>query len=266
MAGVHQPELVFPVEPSGWRAAFARRIGVDRLWGRTPAGAWRLARVATVPVHARLAPASAFYGTERIPRDGGVLIAANHFTALDPMLIGLVSPRGVHFFAKGQLFRRSMLTEAIRWAGCIPVGVGFDNRTALRHAAALLEGGRVVGIFIEGARQRAGGIGDSMPGAALLALRAGVPVVPCGLDTFGWSKRSRRPCTVVFGEPLYLEPGSGRERTAHATARIGEEVEMAWKAAVEAARSGRSRELPDGTRRRGWLDVWKHAVLHRARS
>jgi 1-acyl-sn-glycerol-3-phosphate acyltransferase len=261
-----QLEPVYAIPPSGSRAELVRRLGVDRLWGRDPARAWRLARVAVVPALARLAPGSAVYGAERIPRDGGVLIAANHFTALDPVLIGLAAPRGVHFFAKGQLFRRSVLTEVIRWVGSIPVGVGFDNRAALRHASALLGAGRVVGIFIEGARQRSDEPGEAMPGAALLAVGAGVPVVPCGLDTFGWSKRHRRPCTVVFGHPLRFDAGSGRERTAQATARIGEEVEKAWRAAVAAGEAGRPRVLAGGTRRRGWLDVWKLAFRHRARA
>jgi 1-acyl-sn-glycerol-3-phosphate acyltransferase len=148
----------------------------------------------------------------------------------------------------------------------IPVGVGFDNRSALRHAAALLSAGRMVGIFIEGKRQQGEELGDAMPGAALLALRAEATVVPCGLDTHGWSKARPRPCAVVFGDPIRFEPGSGRERTAHATARIAEEVEKAWRAAVAVNRAGRPEQLPDGTRRRTWFDVWRYAATHRARA
>jgi 1-acyl-sn-glycerol-3-phosphate acyltransferase len=259
-------ELVFPVPPSGARAALLRRLGVDRLWGRDPARAWRLGRIAVTPVLARLAPGSAVYGAERIPLDGGVVIAANHFTALDPVFVGVATPRGVHFFAKGQLFDRSLLTEVIVWAGAIPVGFRADSRAALRHASALLRAGRVVGIFVEGARQRSDEPGEAMPGAALLAVREGVPVVPCGLDTFGWSKRGRRPCTVVFGEPLTFEGQHGREAIGLATERIEEAVESAWRAAVEAAEAGRPAALPDGTRRRGWRDAWTFALTRRARS
>jgi 1-acyl-sn-glycerol-3-phosphate acyltransferase len=260
-----ETELVFLVPPSGPRGALLRRLGVDRFWGRDPAGAWRLARVGIIPVLARLAPNSAVYGVERIPREGGVLIAANHFTALDPVLVGVAVPRGVHFFAKGQLFERSLLTEAVRWAGSIPVGSRADSRAALRHASALLGAGRVVGIFVEGARQRSDEPGEAMPGAALLALRAGVPVVPCGLDTFGWSRRRRRPCTVVFGEPLRLEGRPGREGIAEATEMISRAVESAWRTAVEAAEAGRPAALPDGTRRRGWRGTWTYSLTHRAR-
>jgi 1-acyl-sn-glycerol-3-phosphate acyltransferase len=257
--------LVYPVAPSG-RGVVVRRLGIDRLWDRDPARACRLARVLAAPVLARLARGCVFYGLERIPQDGGVLLAANHFTALDPVLVGIPPQRGVHFFAKGQLFRRSLLTELILWLGAIPVGVGFDNRSALRHAVALLRAGRVVGIFVEGRRQQGEELGDVMPGAALLALRAGATVVPCGLDSHGWSKARPRPCTVVFGEPVTFEPGSGRERTAEASARIAEEVENAWRAAVAANQAGRPERLADGTRRRTWLDVWRYAATHRARA
>ncbi len=257
--------LIYPVAPSG-RGVVVRRLGIDRLWGRDPARACRLARVLAAPVLTRLARGCVFYGVERIPREGGVLLAANHFTALDPVLVGMPPQRGVHFFAKGQLFRRSLLTELILWLGAIPVGVGFDNRSALRHAVALLRAGRVVGIFIEGKRQQGEELGDVMPGAALLALRAGATVVPCGLDSHGWSKARPRPCTVVFGEPITFEPGSGRERTAQASARIAEEVEKAWRAAVAANQAGRPERLADGTRRRAWLDVWRFAATHRARA
>jgi 1-acyl-sn-glycerol-3-phosphate acyltransferase len=256
--------LVPPVTATG-RGVLLRRLGVDRLWGRDPARAARFARVAGIPVLGRLAPGCVFYGAERIPREGGVLLAANHFTALDPVLLGVPVPRGVHFFAKGQLFRRSLLTELILWLGAIPVGVGFDNRSALRHALGLLRAGRAVGIFIEGARQQGDGLGDAMPGGALLALRAGVPVVPVGLDTFGWSKKHPRPCTAVFGEPVVFDAGSGRERTAQVTERIAEEVEKAWRAAVAATEAGHPDVLPDGARRRTWRQLWRYAATHRAR-
>jgi 1-acyl-sn-glycerol-3-phosphate acyltransferase len=244
-----------------------RRLGLDRLWRRDPARAWRLARLGAAPVLGWLAPRSAAYGVERIPAQGGVVLAANHFTALDPFLVGVPARRGVHFFGKGQLFRRSLLTEAILWLGAIPVGRLADNRAALRHATDLLLAGRVVGIFVEGARQRSGEMGEAMPGAALLAQRAGVPVVPCGLDTFGWARRHRRPCVAVFGEPLGLEDlPTGREGIELATERIAAAVEGARMAAVAAAASGRPGTLEDGSRRRGWRDVWLDALRHRARA
>jgi hypothetical protein len=78
-----------------------------------------------------------------------------------------------------------------------------------------------------------------MPGAALLALRGGVPVVPCGLDTCGWSKRSRRPCVAVFGEPIRIDGlPVGREGVELGTRRIAQGVEAARAMAVEASAAG----------------------------
>jgi len=216
------------------------------------------------PVLAWLARGSVAYGVDRVPSRGGVLVAANHFTALDPFLVGTAGHRALHFFAKGQLFRRSLLTEVILWLGAIPVGRHADNRAALRHAADLLRAGRAVGIFVEGARQRSDEVGEAMPGTALLALRAGVPVVPCGLDTFGWSRRQRRPCVVVFGEPVVLEGlPVGREGVELGTRRIAAAIEDARRAAAEANDAGRPARLADGARRSRWRDAWLYALTHR---
>jgi 1-acyl-sn-glycerol-3-phosphate acyltransferase len=234
---------------------------VDRLWGRDPARAWWLVRVFGTPVLAWLAKGSVAYGAERIPSEGGVLVAANHFTALDPALVGGLEPRALHLLAKGQLFERSLLTEAILWFGAIPVGQRADNRAALRHATELLRAGRAVGIFVEGARQRSDEVGEALPGAALLATRAGVPVVPCAVDTYGWAKAKRRPCVAVFGEPLSLDDlPKGREGVDLGTKRIAEAVDRAYGEAVAATEAGRPERLPDGARRRRWRDTWVEAV------
>ena len=258
--------LIYPWPPAGRRARQLRRLGIDRVWGRDPARVWWLVKTFGTPVFAWLAHGTVAYGVERIPKEGGVLVAANHFTALDPVLVGGLAPRGMHFFAKGQLFQRSLLTEAILWLGCFPVGHHADNRAALRHATDLLRGGRVVGIFVEGARQRSDEVGEAMPGAALLATRADVPVVPCGIDTYGWSKATRRPCVAVFGEPIRLDGlPPGREGIDLGTTRIAAAVDQAYRAAVAASEAGRPRSLRDGTRRRSFLDNWLETVTHRPR-
>jgi 1-acyl-sn-glycerol-3-phosphate acyltransferase len=196
-----------------------------------------------------------------------VLIAANHFTALDPVLVGGLAPRGVHLFAKGQLFQRSLLTEAILWLGSIPVGYKADNRAALRFATDLLRRGRVVGIFVEGARQRSAEVGEAMPGAALLATRAEVVVVPCGVDAFGWSKANRRPCVAVFGDPIRLaDLPPGREGIDLGTRQIADAVDSAHRQAVAANEAGRPERLDDGASRRNWRDNWVDAVTHLPRA
>jgi 1-acyl-sn-glycerol-3-phosphate acyltransferase len=258
-----RPPLTFPAPPAGRRAAQLRRLGVDRLWGRDPASFWWLVRLFGTPVFAWLGTGSVAYGVERIPQHGGLVVAANHFTALDPVLVGGLEPRGMHFFAKGQLFRRSLLTEAILWLGGIPVGPNADNRAALRFATDLLRAGRVVGVFVEGARQRADGMGEAMPGAALLATRAGVPVVPCGVDSYGWSKTRRRPCVAFFGAPITLEGlPPGREGIDLGTKQIGEAVDRAYQAAVAANEAGRPVRLAGGSRRRSWRGSWADVVTH----
>src|SRR5581483_253025 len=86
-------------------------------------------------------------------------------------------------------------------------------------------------------------------GAAMLAIQAGVPLVPCGIDSFGWSLRNRRRCCVVWGEPLSLDlPRNGRGYK-EGTALVEERVTALWRLAAQAAADGFPDSLPDGARR-----------------
>jgi hypothetical protein len=85
-----------------------------------------------------------------------------------------------------------------------------------------------------------------------IASRAGVPVVPCGLDTFGWSARNRRPSVAVFGDPIRLDRlPSGREGTREGLEIVGDEVLRLWALAREARALGLPAALPTGERRSG---------------
>jgi uncharacterized membrane protein len=79
-----------------------------------------------------------------------------------------------------------------------------------------------------------------------------VPVIPCGLDTFGWSPRNRRLCAVVWGEPMRVDDlPRNRRGYAEAGERVGEEIVRLWRLAAEACAAGLPPELADGARRGG---------------
>jgi hypothetical protein len=104
-------------------------------------------------------------------------------------------------------------------------------------------------MFMEGTRQQLGHPGPMHPGAAMVAIQEEVPVVPAGIDTFGWGLRNRRTCCVVWGEPirLYLHrTGKGYKEGA---ALLEEEVVRLWRVAAQAVADGFPRELADGSRR-----------------
>ena len=106
-------------------------------------------------------------------------------------------------------------------------------------------------MFVEGTRQRFGYPGPIHSGALTIALKERVPVIPAGLESFGWGPRkTRRPCAVVWGGPMHLDdiPANGKGyREAAELVRL--EILRLWRQAAEAVAAGFPPELPDGSRR-----------------
>src|ERR1700693_2330403 len=102
--------------------------------------------------------------------------------------------------------------EALTWTGAFPIRRGGSDREGLRKARELVRAGHIVGVFVEGTRQRVAVAATRQrrgcraerihAGAATIALKEDVPVIPCGVESFGWSRRNRRACCVVYGEPM----------------------------------------------------------------
>jgi 1-acyl-sn-glycerol-3-phosphate acyltransferase len=198
-----------------------------------------------------LAPAAG-YGVERIPQEGGAVVAANHFSGIDHPLIGGFSPRMIYFLAKAELLEVPVVGAALRSLGVFGVRRGEGDRDALRQARKLAREGNLVGIHLEGTRQRFGHPGPMHPGGLMIAMQEGVPVIPCGLDTFGWSPTNRRLCAVVWGDPMRLDDlPRNRRGYAQATEIVGAEIVRLWRLAVHAAGQGLPPELPDGAKRSG---------------
>jgi 1-acyl-sn-glycerol-3-phosphate acyltransferase len=223
------------------------RLGIERVWGGGPEGAWAFMRHWMVPTILRLAPGSFAYGVERVPADGGAVLAANHLSALDPPLIGIFCRRAVWYMMKAELAGIPVVGEALTWTGAFPIRRGESDREGLRRARELVRAGHVVGIFPEGTRQRLGFPGPVQPGAVMIAMHENAPVVPVGLDSFGWSRGSRRACCVVFGEPM-RHTGRGYR---HAAELLEAELLRLWRQAAEAVAAGFPPNLPDGTARAG---------------
>ena len=198
-----------------------------------------------------LAPAAG-YGVDRVPREGGGLVAANHFSGIDHPLIGGFSPRTIYFLAKAELLEVPVVGWSLSSLGVFGVRRGEGDRDALRHARRVAREGNLVGIHLEGTRQRFGHPGPMHPGGLMIALQEGVPVIPCGLDTFGWSPANRRKCAVVWGEPMRLDDlQRNRRGYAEAVEVVGAEIVRLWRLAAEASAAGLPPELPDGAKRSG---------------
>jgi 1-acyl-sn-glycerol-3-phosphate acyltransferase len=230
------------------------RLGVPKLWGEDPDRLWHLARPPAARITMALAPGSRGYGLDRLPAEGGAVVAANHFSALDPSFLGSFSRRTLYLMAKAELIAMPVIGEVLSWTGAFPVRRGEGDRDALRHSQTLVREGHVLGVFVEGTRQRAGELGPVNPGAAMIAVQEGVPLVPCALDSFGWSLKNRRACCIVWGEPMSLDgiPRTGRGYK-QASQLIGEELKRLWELAGEAVSAGFPPVLADGARRSRWI-------------
>ncbi len=138
-------------------------------------------------------------GNANVPRDGALVVVANHGSHLDPPLLGHALGRPVAFMAKAELFRVPILGPLIRACGAYPVARGASDREAIRTATDRLEEGWATGVFLDGTRQRDGRVNRPQPGAALLAARAGVPLLPVAIVN---SHRALGP----DGSPMRLVP------------------------------------------------------------
>lgn len=180
-----------------------------------------------------------FFGAENVPTAGGAVLAGNHVSHLDPTLLWCGAPRHVHFMAKEELYS-GIVGWVLRRVWTFPVSRGQADRTAIQTATAFLEAGDLVGIFPEGTRQTGAELGEAHGGAAFIAMRAGVPVVPVGFvgtDAI-LPKGAKRPragrVTIKYGAPVLPEAfqqGSRKERvdamTAEIMRRIAEEIASA---------------------------------------
>lgn len=155
-------------------------------------------------------------GEENVPKTGPVLMVSNHVSYLDPVGIGVASPRRVVFMAKAELFKKQPLAFLLSGVDCFPVRRGEADRAAFKTTMTMLEEGRVVCIFPEGTRYDGVELGEAEPGAALFAIRTGCPVVPVfvrgshlvlGKD----NKLRREKITVAFGEPFIISKKTDRE-------------------------------------------------------
>jgi 1-acyl-sn-glycerol-3-phosphate acyltransferase len=116
-----------------------------------------------------------------LPKQGGVLVCANHYSWMDAVAVAVVLDRPVHFMAKDELFRNPILAALFRGVHAYPVRRGEADRTALKLTLSLLESGQVVGIFPEGTRTKTGELGPGQPGIGVFSHRARVPILPIGI-------------------------------------------------------------------------------------
>jgi 1-acyl-sn-glycerol-3-phosphate acyltransferase len=171
------------------------------------------------------------YGTERLPREGGVVLAVNHAAFIDIPVLGTVCPRRIAFVGKTELFDYPGLGQLIQAHGTIAVRRGESDREALRRMRETVRHGGALGLFVEGTRQHSGEPGEAKPGAAMVAIQEGVPVVPVAIrGSADWKLGSRRPVSLAWGEPMrFAELPRNSKGYQAATREIEAEIRRLWE-------------------------------------
>ena len=175
-------------------------------------------------------------GAERLPAAGSFILAANHHNYLDGVVLGVAVPRPIAFLVMPRVFQATPLHPPFhRRIGSIPVRLERPDHGAIKRVLQVLDAGRVVGIFPEGPFSQEGRLVRGQPGAAMVALRAGVPVVPAAIEGTYEALRGRRfylprrrPLSVRFGEPIHFGRARrdriGRAERDDVTHRIMSEI------------------------------------------
>jgi 1-acyl-sn-glycerol-3-phosphate acyltransferase len=180
-------------------------------------------------------------GRDRIPK-GVFILAPSHRSTLDIPFSASVTPRRMRFMAKREIFHGKFWTWVFHELGAVPVDRDGGDRAALRVTeAALLEGEPVV-VFPEGTRRSGAELGPLFSGAAYLALKQGVPIVPVGIGGSsqvlvrrGPIKWFSRVCVVV-GEPVVCERTEGTIKRSAITA-ANDELRVRLQACFDDARA-----------------------------
>jgi 1-acyl-sn-glycerol-3-phosphate acyltransferase len=209
------------------------RIRDDR-WYR--AGVWTVGSLTHLGFRIR------FHGLDNVPRSGGAILAPNHISVLDPIVIALGPvhiDRTVRFLAAAEFFesRRHIVAWGLQRFRQIPIRRGKADWAALEEVAAVIRAGSLAGIFPEGQTGDGVALQKGQRGLARIALSAGAPIVPVGIwgthvrwprDGLRWTRPIRPTVNVVYGPPVEaIGDAHDRRETIDLTGRVMQEIEKA---------------------------------------
>jgi 1-acyl-sn-glycerol-3-phosphate acyltransferase len=203
----------------------------ERSRTREPDWVYEAVRIATT-LHAWTFFRARGIAAEKVPAEGPVILAPNHFSFMDHFFLGVSIRRKVRFMAKSQLFQPPM-----QWiythGGVFPVRRGYADEEAFTTANSILDRGGVIAMYSEGGRSRTGKLAENVrPGIGRLALESGAPIVPIAIHgssrVRNWKRLQFPKVTVLYGDPIRWE------RIEHPTRAQQQEVANAIFAEIRA--------------------------------
>ena len=223
----------------------------ERVRSRGPDWVYRLVRVVVTPA-VLLVWRARCIDSDKVPGEGPVIVAPNHFSFLDHFFVAVYLRRPVQFMGKSQLFKRPM-QFIYSHGGVFPVRRGQHDDEAFKTAHTVLARGGMVVMYAEGGRSRSGELGQPRPGLGRLALESGATVVPTAIAGTERARNWRRfqfpKVTVQYGDPVRFDQVDepSREQAQAASELVFERVERMHtglrregrRRAVRAARAAR---------------------------
>lgn len=148
------------------------------------------------------------YGRKNIPKKGAFILAANHASYLDPLLLAASFHRTLYFITRDKVLKAGLIGWILKYANTIPVKRHGRDMKAIKDALSVLSRGRALAVFPEGTRSKNREFKKAKPGIGFLASKANVPVVPAYIEgSFDAQPRGiktlkRHPVKVYIGKPI----------------------------------------------------------------
>lgn len=168
-------------------------------------------------------------GKENIPEEGACIICPNHVHALDSAVILTTAKRKINFMAKEELFKNGFIRFLAKVFGIFPVKRGGKDLEAIKISLKILKKGEILAMFPEGTRNGMAKGVKPKNGAVLIAIKAGVPIIPCGVQG------SFKPFTKVilnYGKPIVFSNDidvQNKDKINELTKQVMEEVKKLTK-------------------------------------
>ncbi|MBU1146851.1 MAG: 1-acyl-sn-glycerol-3-phosphate acyltransferase [Candidatus Omnitrophica bacterium] len=161
------------------------------------------------------------FGRENFPKDGGVIVAPNHVSFLDPLIVGVAAPRKLNYLARSTLFRSKVFAKMLYWVNVSPIKREIGDANAFKLVLNRLRQQKPVLVFPEGTRSQDGDLQEPKSGIGFLQAVSGASILPCYVkgSREAWPRHSKFPrcghVSVHFGKSLRFDEkfsGSKKER------------------------------------------------------
>lgn len=175
-------------------------------------------------------------GTENIPETGGYILACNHISYSDPVLLGVSTKRTLYFMAKAELFEKSkFFAGLIKALGAFPVKRGANDGKAINTGESIILNGDIMTIFLEGGRSKNGELMRPRSGCALIAKQTQASVIPACITVIGNPYNTFARRVIHFGKPISVEElgltgDSGIKELKYASDKIMDRIKEMRKA------------------------------------